>query len=110
VLFLVTTYGGYFGGGMSIMTLALLGLWGLTDLHAMNGAKSLLTASLNVMAVVVFASARQVHWREALIMMLAGIAGGVVGAILAKKIAPSRLRWIVIGAGCLMTAYFFSRS
>ncbi len=109
VLFLVTTYGGYFGGGMSIMTLALLGLWGLTDLHAMNGAKTLLGGSLNVMAVIVFVLARQVYWKDASIMMAASIAGGLAGGLIAKRIPPARLRWIVIGAGCLMTAYFFWR-
>lgn len=109
LLFFVAVYGGYFGGGMSIMTLALLGLWGLTDLHAMNGAKSLLGASLNAMAIFVFAYARQIYWKHALVMILGSIAGGVAGATLAKRIPPERLRVIVIGAGCLMTIYFFWR-
>jgi uncharacterized membrane protein YfcA len=109
VLFVVTTYGGYFGGGMGIMTLALLGLWGLTDLHAMNGAKNVLAGSLNGLAVIVFIFARQVYWKEASIMVVASIAGGYAGAKLAKRIAPARLRVIVIAVGCLMTAYFFWR-
>ncbi|WP_236848541.1 hypothetical protein [Cereibacter sphaeroides] len=33
----VAVYGGYFNGGLGIMLLAVLGLVGFTDLHAMNG-------------------------------------------------------------------------
>jgi uncharacterized membrane protein YfcA len=107
VLFFVTVYGGYFGGGMSIMTLALLGLWGLTDLLAMNGAKTLLGGSLDALAVIVFLVAHQVYWKESLIVMVAAIAGGYAGAALAKKIPAPTLRVFVIGVGCVMTAYFF---
>ena len=41
-LFLVAIYGGYFGGGLGIVLLALLGALGMTDIHAMNAFKTVL--------------------------------------------------------------------
>ena len=45
--FLVGLYGGYFGAAMGIMMLAILAVSGMTNLHAMNGIKSLLAVAIN---------------------------------------------------------------
>ncbi len=39
-LFLVSIYGGYFNGGLGIVLLALFALWGMTEIHRMNGLKN----------------------------------------------------------------------
>src|SRR5260370_5661748 len=39
---LVAVYGGYFGGGIGIMNLAMLAAMGMTDIHAMNKLKVIL--------------------------------------------------------------------
>ncbi len=36
----VAVYGGYFGGGMGIVMLAMLATLGMTDIHAMNALKT----------------------------------------------------------------------
>jgi uncharacterized membrane protein YfcA len=110
VLFAVSTYGGYFGGGAGMMILAMFSLYGLTDIHAMNGAKTLLGGALNAMAVIVFIVAHQVYWRQSLLMMVASIAGGLAGATLAKKIPREAIRVVVISVGAAMTVYFFRQS
>jgi uncharacterized membrane protein YfcA len=110
VLFAVSTYGGYFGGGAGMMILAMFSLYGLTDIHAMNGAKALLGGSMNAMAVAVFVVAHQVYWRQSLVMMVASIAGGLAGATLAKRIPPEAIRVGVIVVGAAMTVYFFRQS
>jgi uncharacterized membrane protein YfcA len=38
----VSVYGGYFGGGIGIMNLAMLSAMGMTDIHEMNALKVLL--------------------------------------------------------------------
>lgn len=110
VLFAVATYGGYFGGGAGMMILAMFSLYGLTDIHAMNGAKALLGGALNAMAVIVFIAAHQVYWKQSSVMMVASIAGGLAGATLAKRIPPEAIRAIVILVGTVMTVYFFRQS
>jgi hypothetical protein len=52
--FLISVYGGYFGGGIGFMMLAALILFGLRDIHAMNGLKVLLATLLNGAGVIAF--------------------------------------------------------
>jgi uncharacterized membrane protein YfcA len=106
-LFSIAVYGGYFGGGIGIMLLAAFRLYGFTDIHGMNGIKTILSGLLNFIAAVIFISAHEVWWRPTLIMMAAGIAGGYVGPLLAKRTKPVVIRRIVIAVGILMTIYFF---
>ena len=107
MLFPISIYGGYFGGGIGIMILAAFRLYGLTDIHAMNGIKTLLSASLNTIAALIFIFAHQVMWRPTLIVMAAGIAGGYVGPLIARRMKPAYIRALVIGVGLVMTGYFF---
>jgi uncharacterized membrane protein YfcA len=104
---IIAIYGGYFGGGIGILMLAAFAVFGMTQINAMNGLKSLLSGSLNAVAVVVFVTAGKVYWREALIMMLAAIAGGYFGALFAQKLPGQAVRIFVICTGAVMTVYFF---
>lgn len=105
--FLIAIYGGYFGGGIGILILATLGVFGLTDLHAMNGLKTLVSGCLNAVAVGAFIVGGAVYWNEALIMLVAAMAGGYAGASVARRIPPPVLRKFVIVVGAAMTVYFF---
>jgi uncharacterized membrane protein YfcA len=108
--FVIALYGGYFGGGMGILMLAVYALAGLTDIHAMNGLKSLLGAAINAAAVVTFIVADVVNWRPALLMVAGSLAGGYFGARLAKKVDAARVRQFVIATGAVMTVKFFLSS
>ncbi len=107
LLFPISVYGGYFGGGIGIMILAAFRLYGLTDIHGMNGIKAMLAGSINGVAALVFIVAHQVYWRPTLAMMAAGIVGGYIGPVIARRMRPIVIRAIVIAVGALMTAYFF---
>ncbi|HEY5070370.1 MAG TPA: sulfite exporter TauE/SafE family protein, partial [Candidatus Acidoferrum sp.] len=50
----VAIYGGYFGGGVGIVNLAMFAALGMTDIHAMNALKSVLGSMINGVAVVIF--------------------------------------------------------
>jgi uncharacterized membrane protein YfcA len=52
--FLVAIYGGYFGGGMGFVILAMLTAFGMADIHEMNALKIVLSSATNGVAVVVF--------------------------------------------------------
>lgn len=105
--FLIAIYGGYFGGGIGILMLATFGIFGLTNLHAMNAMKTLLSGALNAIAVVIFIVGGAVSWPEALIMMGACVVGGYAGASVARRLPVPILRGFVIVVATAMTIYFF---
>jgi hypothetical protein len=105
----IAIYGGFFGGGIGILMLAMLEMIHLDDIHAMNGLKALLGTSINGAAVVTFILAKQIEWPQAVLMIVGAVAGGYGGAHFAQKIDPRWTRASVIGVGTVMTVYFFWR-
>jgi len=73
---LVAIYGGYFGGGMGIVILAMLTAFGMADIHEMNAFKTVLSSATNGLAVVVFIAKHAVYWPQALVMICAAALGG----------------------------------
>ena len=107
IQFAVAVYGGYFGGGISIMMLAAFALIDVGNIHAMNGLKALLGAVINSAAVVTFIVAKLVAWQYAVPMIVGAIVSGYVSAKVARRLAPRRVRWFVIFVGAALTIYFF---
>jgi uncharacterized membrane protein YfcA len=103
----VAVYGGYFGGGVGIMNLAMLAALGMTDIHAMNALKVVLGGIINAMAVVTFTVAGAVAWKPGVIMIVGAIFGGYFGAHYAQKLPQAWIRTFVIAVGTGMTVYFF---
>jgi hypothetical protein len=106
----VGVYGGYFGGGMGIVMLAMLAALGMTDIHAMNALKSVMGFVINGVAVVTFVIAGAIYWRHGIVMIVGGIAGGYLGAHYAMKLPQAWIRWFVVVVGAGMTVYFFWKS
>ncbi|WP_272005475.1 sulfite exporter TauE/SafE family protein [Roseovarius sp. ZX-A-9] len=108
-LFAVSVYGGYFNGGLGIVLLALFSLWGMSNLHQMNGLKNGLSFALSGISVATFAVAGLVEWHQAIVMMIASTAGGYAGAPLARIIPMPVLRGLIAAIGFGMSAVFFAR-
>ncbi|HEX2225263.1 MAG TPA: sulfite exporter TauE/SafE family protein, partial [Thermoanaerobaculia bacterium] len=88
----VAIYGGYFGSGIGILMLALLGFLGLSDIHAMNGLKAFFNFTINSVAAVWFVIQGAVDWPAALVLAVGAIAGGYGGARLARRIGQKKAR------------------
>src|SRR5262249_33327157 len=69
--FMVGIYGGYFGGAVGIIMLAVWTLAGMRDIHAMNGGRTLLGGVMNAAAVVCFVIAGKVWWLQTSMMLIA---------------------------------------
>lgn len=106
----ISVYGGYFGGGMGIMMLAVLTLLGMTHIHRMNALKNVLGALINGVAVVAFVIAGAVRWAPGVVMIAGGITGGYAGAAIARRMSPKYVRWVVMGIAWGMTTYFFVKT
>lgn len=106
----VAVYGGYFGGGMGLLMLALFSLLGPRHLHSMNALKSVLGVAINATALITFIVAGKVDWSRAALMAVAATAGGYLGASAARRIAAARVKRFVVLLGWVMTALFFART
>ncbi len=104
---LVSIYGGYFGAGIGFMTLGMLAMLGMRDIHAMGAIRTLLAAAINAAAVVTFIVSRAVLWPACAVMIVGSLVGGWFGAHYAQKADPRKVRGVVIGVGIVMTVYFF---
>jgi uncharacterized protein len=107
--FLLGIYGGYFGGAVGIIMLAVWSLAGLRDIHAMNAGRTLLGGIMNAAAIVCFIIARKVWWAQTSVMLAAAVAGGYVGARVARRVNPSIVRAAIIVVSLLVTIVFFRR-
>ncbi len=108
VQFFIAVYGGYFGAGIGFMMLAALTLYGMRDIHAMNGLKLVLALSLTLISVIAFIIAGQVYWTQALTMGFASLAGGYAGARGAKLVPPRIIKVAIVGLGTALTTYYFA--
>jgi hypothetical protein len=107
--FLIAVYGGYFGAGIGILMLTALGFMGIGDIHRMNAVKTILAAFINAASVVVFIPKGLVNWSLAWPMVLAAIAGGYVGARVARRLPTVYVRYAIIVIAFGLAAYYFLR-
>ncbi|MCO5733523.1 sulfite exporter TauE/SafE family protein [Rhizobium sp. SSA_523] len=105
--FLTSVYGGFFGAGMGIMMLAVLGLTTGGSYHHLNALKNLLATVIAAVAIIVFVSGGVVAWPEAVIMIPAVAAGGYAGVWLARRVPQGIMRMIVVAVGVGLTIYYF---
>ena len=106
----VSVYGGYFGGGVGIVNLAMLATVGMTDIHAMNALKSILGVAINGVAAVVFIAKGAIYWPQGTVMIVGALIGGYFGAHYAQKLPQVWIRNFVILVGAGMTVYFFFKA
>jgi hypothetical protein len=107
---LVAIYGGYFGGGIGIMNLAMFAALGMTDIHEMNALKIVLVAVINGVAAVTFIATGSIVWPQALLMIVGAGLGGYASAHYAQKLPQSLVRATIIALGSGMTIYFFLKT
>ena len=107
--FCCAIYGGYFGGAVGIIMLAVWSMAGLSDVHAMNAGRTFLGGVMNAAAVICFVIAGKVWWLQAALLLVAAVIGGYVGARLAKRVNPAVIRAVIIAVSAAVTLAFFVR-
>jgi uncharacterized protein len=108
--FCVGIYGGFFGAGIGILMLAALAILGLSDIHQMNGLKSMFGGSINGIAALYFMWSGMVYWPYVLVMAVGAISGGYGGAGLARKLGRKAVRRTVIAIGFGMAISLFIKN
>jgi uncharacterized membrane protein YfcA len=96
-------YGGYFGAGLGVMMLAMLGLGVHEPLNRSNVLKQLLAFVINFVAAVFFVFTGKVWWLLAGLMAVGSLLGGVLGGRVAGRLPPERFRIVVVAVGAAVT-------
>lgn len=109
VQFLISIYGGYFGGGIGFLMLAALTAAGLR-MHRAGALKNVLAGVMNVSAVVIFAFSPEVRWLQAGVCGVGAIGGGVLGALTLNRVREGPLRLLVVAIGIALTVGLFLRA
>lgn len=97
--FASAVYGAFFGAGLGVMLLGVLGLFIDDDLQRLNALKGVLSLIINLVAAVYFAVAAPVAWEAALVMLPASLVGGIGGVALARRLPSTALRFVVVLIG-----------
>jgi len=103
--FAIAIYGGYFGAGIGILMLAAMAIFLPEDLQAANGMKNFFAMLINGIASAYFIAMGMAIWHVALLMALAAIAGGFVGAKTAQRLSPRILRGAVVVFGVIVSVH-----
>lgn len=109
VQFCLGIYGGYFGGGVGIMMMAVWSLLSDRTLKSFNAPRTLLVSAANAIAVLIFIAARAVHWREALIMLATGMLGAFCGSLIGRRAPAGIIRVATVCLSVGITVAFFVR-
>jgi uncharacterized protein len=107
---LVAIYGGYFGGGIGIMNLAMFAALGMTDIHEMNALKLILVTVINGVATATFVLTGSIVWPQALVMIAGAVLGGYTVAHFAQKLPHQLVRGAIIFVGFGMSIYFLLKA
>jgi uncharacterized membrane protein YfcA len=103
--FLSGVYGAFFGAGLGVMMLAVLGLFIRDDLQRINALKGMMQLIINVVAAIYFAFFGPVSWLAVLVMIPTSAAGGFIGVALARRLSPAVLRGVVVVFGVAFALY-----
>ena len=108
--FLVTVYGGFFGAGQGILTLAALSIQGIDDIQELNALKNWISAVTYSVSALTFIVAGAITWPYTVLMIVTATLGGAAGAQLARYMQAHWLKRVVISVGTLMTAIYFFKT
>ena len=108
-IFVAALYGGYFGGALGVIIVGVLGLTVHDTFKRLNAGKSLLSLVDVSVSVTVFGLFGPVHWSYVAVAAPSTLAGGYLGARVARRINENALRVGVVGFGVLVSIYLFVR-
>lgn len=106
---IAAVYGGYFGAGLGVIMLAVLGLALDDTLTRLNALKSALALTINLAAALFFVFSGEVVWPAAAVMAVGALLGGAFGGRIATRIHPTTLRRSVVIIGVFIAIIYLVR-
>ena len=109
VILPVSFYGGYFGAGVGILMLGVFSLATGGDYRSANVVKNLVSSFNGLAATLVFATQGAVLWPQTLALAAGTIAGGLVGAYVARVVPRNVIRVLIVFVDAALTIAFARR-
>lgn len=109
-VFAATIYGGYFGAGLGVIVLGVLGLTVNDSVRNLNATKSVITLVGASVCIVIFAMFGPVQWLYVVVAAPTTLAGGYAGGAIARRLDEQVLRSSVVALGALVSVVLFVRS
>ncbi len=106
---LAAIYGGYFGAGLGIMIVAVLGMFSDRPFLQLNAVKQLLSLVINVCAAAFLVFSARVEWSLIAVMAPGALLGGNLGGHLARRVPAKKLRCVVIAFGVSVALVYLVR-
>ena len=103
-LSIVSTYGGYFNGGLGIALLSVLSLGSQFSLKQMSAVKSLISFLITTVSVCVFLFNGFIAWSYVVYMIIFSVLGGFTGAKLTEVLPTKLVRKFIIFVGLSLSA------
>jgi uncharacterized membrane protein YfcA len=103
-------YGGYFGAALGVMLVAALGLVLDESLAHITALKNAISAVVGLGTVVAFAAFGPVDWVAVAVLIPATIAGGYVGARIARRLPGRVLSAVIVIAGLVVGTLLLLRA
>ena len=109
LLAVAAVYGGYFGAGMSVIILAMLGLALTDDLPRLNALKQALALAANSAAAFWLALSTQVNWKLVALLGVSALLGGTCGGRFARTLSPALLQRAMVSLGVVLALIYLLR-
>ena len=106
---LAAVYGSYFGAGLGVVMLAVLGLLVADGLQRLNALKGVLSLVINLVGAVIFVATGNVRWGAALLLAVGAYAGATLGVSLARRLPPNGIRAGVVAVGVAVAVVLLVR-
>jgi len=110
VVFVGAVYGGYFGAALGVMLVAALALILDEPLKRINAMKNVLSATVGLVTLIVFAVFARVDWGAVAVLAPAAVVGGYAGARLARRLPQRVLRHVIVTFGTAIGGVLFYRA
>jgi uncharacterized membrane protein YfcA len=107
--FVIALYGGYFGAGMGVLMIALFLVAANMDVQSASGLRLICATSVNLLAVLLFALRGAIEWKTGIPMLIAGVAGGYLGARVVRRLSEKTARTAILVYAWGLTVWFFLR-
>lgn len=109
LLFGGSFYGGFFGGGLGVLLMALMGQLRMGSNLQQHAIKLYLSLLASGATILVYSLSGLVYWQAGVILALGYLMGGKLGAKILTRIQPRLLAWGIVVFGIGLSGYYFVR-